>query len=265
MTYNEPLGVTTEFKVVRIGENEVLDMISTVATEVPFTIVGNDIEIATLSCSPVDLKELAYGFLFTSAVISRASDIHSFWYDKRQWRCEITLETTPDPKNFQKRLYTSGCGKGVMFSNITELNLRSPIKGDFTIQSAAVTSVMRWLQSASPLHKLTGGVHTAALSVNGEIPEIVFDDIGRHNAVDKVIGKALLNNIDLSRCMLFSTGRISADILHKAKRCEIAIVVSLGAPTHQAVLAAREFGIAIIGFARGKHFTIFSHPQRVVV
>jgi FdhD protein len=91
-----------------------------------------------------------------------------------------------------------------------------------------------------------------------------MDDVGRHNAVDKVVGRALLEGMDLSRCALLCSGRTSSDMLHKAKRAGIPVSVSRGAPTHQAVLQARSMGVTVVGFARGTSMTVYSHPERIV-
>ncbi|NQT92289.1 MAG: formate dehydrogenase accessory sulfurtransferase FdhD [Lentisphaerae bacterium] len=90
-----------------------------------------------------------------------------------------------------------------------------------------------------------------------------MDDIGRHNAVDKVIGWALKNERDLSQLWLITSGRVSSEILHKAARAGMAAIVARGAPTHQAVLRAKEAGITVIGFARGSGFTVYSGEERV--
>ena len=107
-------------------------------------------------------------------------------------------------------------------------------------------------------------MHTAAISLNGGQPEIRIDDVGRHNAVDKVIGKALMEKYNLSQCLLLGTGRISSEILHKAKKCGIAVIVSLGAPTHQALLLAEAMKVTIVSFAKGSNFTVFTHQERII-
>jgi FdhD protein len=124
---------------------------------------------------------------------------------------------------------------------------------------------MREMAVSSALHKATGGVHTAALSLSGGNPMLLIDDIGRHNAVDKVIGGALVNLIDLTKCVILSTGRVSSEILFKARKAEIPVVASLGAPTHQSLLLARKLGVTLCGFVRGDKFTLFSHPERITL
>jgi FdhD protein len=114
------------------------------------------------------------------------------------------------------------------------------------------------------LHGTTRGVHSAALAPGGRLPASAIDDVGRHNAVDKAIGRALADGTDMASCVLASTGRVSSEILFKARRAGIPVVASFGAPTHQAVLLAREMGVTLVGFARGRRLTAFSHPERIV-
>jgi len=264
MNHSDTLGMSVNFEVVQIKKGNTTNTIASVPTEVPLTIVANDEEIATLSGSPDHLREFVYGFLFTAGFIQAAQDVQAFFWDETKWRIEVKLSNPPEPNLLTKRLYTSGCGRGVMFSSVVELALRRPLADEFTIGSEVILELMRWLQTSSQLYRSTRGVHTAALSKGGAQPEIVCDDIGRHNAVDKVIGSALMTGIDFKVSALLCSGRISSDILFKAKRCEIPVAISLSAPTHQAVLLARDMHMTLVGFARGLSFTIFSHPERII-
>ena len=263
MTEEDGLGSSAEFKTTVVRGNAVQSGVSAVATEVPLTLVANDLEIATLACTPTQVREFVVGFLFTAGFIRAAADMLSFTCDEKTWTVWVELTVAPDPKMLFKRLYTSGCGKGVMYSNVVEIAARHAPVSDFRVRAASIHAAARWLQTASPLHKRTGGTHTAALSEKGDIPRLVCDDIGRHNAVDKVIGMALLSGVDLSATVLVNTGRVSSEIVHKAKRSGIPVLMSLGAPTHQAVLLSREMKLTLVGFARGSSFTIFSNPERI--
>ena len=265
MNHSDTLGMSVNFEVVQIKKGNTMNTIASVPTEVPLTIVANDEEIATLSGSPDHLREFVYGFLFTAGFIQKAQDVQAFWCDRATWRIEVKLNNPPEPNLLTKRLYTSGCGRGVMFSSVVELALRRPLADEFTIDREVILGLMRWLQTSSQLYRSTRGVHTAALSKGGALPEIVCDDIGRHNAVDKVIGSALMAWVDFKVSALLCSGRISSDILFKAKRCDIPVAISLGAPTHQAVLLARDMHMTLVGFARGLSFTIFSHSERIII
>jgi FdhD protein len=152
-----------------------------------------------------------------------------------------------------------------MYATVIELASRHPLSSGFTVHAARLKAAMRWLLSSSKLFQETHGVHSAALSVCGELPDLLIDDIGRHNAVDKVIGRGLLGGLDFTRCILVSTGRTSSEILFKAKRAEIPIVLSRGAPTHQTILLSRDMGITVAGFNRSGSITVYSNPDRVLI
>ncbi len=264
MNVRNDFGASVEMDVVRLKNGTVERRTENVAAEVPFTILANEKEIATLLCSPIWLKEFCFGFLRTSGFIKSIQDITSFSLDTERWVASCEIADLPDLSLTHKRLYTSGCGKGVMYTSVNEIAYRKPIENEMRIKSSTIVSLARWLQKCSELYKTTGGIHTAALSLDGEMPDTVIDDIGRHNAVDKVIGKALLEGVDLSKSIIISSGRASSEILHKVRSCETPINISRGAPTHQTVLRARDMGITVIGFARGGNFTVYSHEERVI-
>ena len=259
----EELGPFIEIEVIKIKNNAVHTGPNPVATEVPLTIEANNIEVATMMCMPSHLKEYTYGFLFTSGFINSAQNVQSFSCSETRWKASLSLHKDPDLEMAGKRVYTSGCGKGVMYSNAVALASRQPLRSDFKVNKEDIFKLVKWLQGSSELFQATGCVHTVALSEKGNLPRIVIDDVGRHNAVDKVIGKALMENLDFSQMLLLCSGRISSEILLKARRCGIAIVASRAAATHQAVLLAREMQMTIIGFVRGKACTIYSHPERI--
>jgi len=150
-----------------------------------------------------------------------------------------------------------------MYANLSEITARHRIQSELTFTSAQVADAAHWLQHASPLYPQTGGIHTAALLDAGGTPSMRMDDIGRHNAVDKVVGRALLENLDFSRHALITSGRVSSEILHKTVRAGIPIIIARSAPTHQTVLRARETGVTVVAFARGGAFTVFAGKERI--
>jgi FdhD protein len=264
MQDDTPMGEMIPFTITRYRNNELFAEDTRVAVEVPLTFHVNGREIATLMCTPSHLKAFAYGFLFTSGFIKSADDITAFSLDETRWRADIQVRDPVDPDLLGQRVYTSGCGKGVMYTSMMELSSRHPIQTDCRIFGTNVIQIISWLQHCSELHRITGGVHSASASVDGQIPDFFIDDIGRHNAVDKVLGTLLLEKMDCSRVMLVCTGRISSEILHKARRLEIPILASRGAPTHQSILLAKEMGITLVGFVRPTNFAVFTHAQRIL-
>ena len=125
-----------------------------------------------------------------------------------------------------------------------------------------VTTFMKKLNQLSNLFDKTGAVHTAAISNSIGI-EYFYDDIGRHNAVDKAIGICIENDIPLEQAILITSGRQTADIVIKAARCRIPISVSMRAPLSSGVYAAKLMGITLICFARGRRMNIYSIPKRI--
>jgi FdhD protein len=259
----EKLTAKTTFEAQKYHDGVLEQCVIEVATEVPFTITVNDIEVATLFCTPENLKELVYGFLFTQGMIFSASEVQKIYIEQETWKAVVTTIKTPDMDLLGKRIFTAGCGKGIMYSGVTDLMTREPLSGGFTAKAKDITASMRDMAISSELHKATGGVHTASLSVNGVKSLFYIDDIGRHNAVDKVIGKSLIDSIDLKKTVLLSTGRVSSEILYKARKAEIPIVASLGAATHQSLLLAIKLGVTLCTFVRGDKFTLLSHPERI--
>ena len=262
---DDQLGGFTDFDVISVKNGTAAEARQSVATEVPCTIVVNDSEVATIMATPTHFKEFAVGYLYTSGMINEAHEVTGFSCDDKRWRLDVTTTREVDAALLGKRLYTSGCGRGVMYSNVMMLASRHPLDSQFHVTQESVSHCVKWLLSCSSLYKETRGVHTAALSMGGELPSFYRDDIGRHNAVDKVIGRSLMDGVDFSHSILISTGRISSEILHKVKRTGIPIVLSRGAPTHQTVLMARDMGVTVIGFARGGSFTVYSKSDRVIM
>ncbi|MCP4021514.1 MAG: formate dehydrogenase accessory sulfurtransferase FdhD [Desulfobacteraceae bacterium] len=263
MSGDLPFGDAVPYSITRIKKGRALAEDIEVAAEVPVTFMVNDREIATMMCSPSHLKEYTYGFLFTSGLIKSPGDIIEYACDETKWRIDVTTQNDIDPSFLDKRVYTSGCGKGVMYTNMVELSARHPVTSNIKVGFQDIIDCMHWLGKCSELHTKTGGVHSASASIKGQRPDFFIDDIGRHNAVDKVIGRLLIDHTDCAKVLLLLTGRISSEVLHKARRSNIPLVISRGAPTHQTILLAKEMGITVVGFVRRTNFAVYTHPERI--
>jgi FdhD protein len=234
-----------------------------ITEEVPLTIEVNGEELATLLCSPTDLKEMVIGFLFNTGVIPKLDRIDKITIDSERWKTSVELASRgPSPKILFKRIYTSGCGKGIIFHNPIDLTQRARVSSGLRIESGRITEMMKVFLSSSREHKVTRGVHSGALASKDGI--LIFrDDLGRHNAIDKVIGSALMQDLNFDDKLILTSGRISSEIISKVLRCQVPVVVSSGAPTDQAVKLARDVDLTLVGFARGRNMQIFSGEQRV--
>ena len=265
MANDIPFGEMIPLCITRYRSADLKEEDGLVAAEIPLTFVVNGHEMATLMCTPSHIKDFTYGFLFTSGIIHAAEDILDWDCDEKKWRVDVEVKDFTDPELLGKRVYTSGCGKGVMYTSAMELASRHPVTSDVRVSGQALIDAMGWLARCSELHRKTGGVHSAAVSINNAMPDSHIDDIGRHNAVDKIIGSLLIQGTDTENLVLLTTGRISSEILHKARRLAIPVLASRGAPTHQTVLLAEEMGITVVGFVRPTNLAVFTHPERIVV
>ncbi|MDY6833683.1 MAG: formate dehydrogenase accessory sulfurtransferase FdhD [Chloroflexota bacterium] len=251
--------------VIRYTEQEHSTRQEAIATEYLLTVVFNNRELVTLLCSPSSLKELAVGFLFSEGLIQDSNEIRKLFLDER--RGIVRIETTggedpPEDKLF-KRLITSGCGKGMSFYNAGDAQSLREINTDIRITPEQVYSIIREFLHNSEVYQKTAGVHSSALCNTDGI--VIFnDDIGRHNAIDKIFGECLMNNISTDDLILATTGRISSEILLKVIKKGIPIVISKSAPTTSGIKLAIDSGITLIGFVRGKRMNVYANSWRVV-
>lgn len=233
-----------------------------VVSEVPLTIFLNDYELATLLCTPYDLEALIHGFLAAEGLISSARDVKSLVLSHNNTVAQVRTDNTLRLGLVGKRTLTSGCGGGVTFYNIRDCSEARQIAGDFSVSANHILDCMIELQANSPLFAKTGGAHGVALADQDGIC-FVAEDIGRHNAVDKVIGRAMLAEMELSNKILLASGRISSDMALKALKRGIPVIASRAAPTELAVRMAVEKEMTLIGFVRGRRMNIYSGIERI--
>jgi len=249
------------FKVIRIKgtDREIIEDL--VVEEVPLTLNIGDKELVTLLCMPSDLEDLVAGFLFTSGLIKKIQDIKKIVINRKQWVARIDLATA-DIEMVFKRLYTSGCGRGTLFYNAADIINRIKITSDFKIEPVKINALMLDFQKKSEIYLKTGGVHSAALADTSGI--LIFaEDIGRHNAIDKVIGHGLKRDISFENKIMITSGRVSSEVLLKTQKCKIPVIISRSAPTNQAIKHASDAGITLVGFARGSRLNIYSAEERI--
>lgn len=162
-----------------------------------------------------------------------------------------------------KRTMTTGCGKGTTFYNVVDSFNSKQIYSTMRVQGEDLIRIINKFNKSSDIFLSTGGVHSASLS-DGKGILLFHEDVGRHNAIDKVIGEAFVKDICLLDKLIITSGRISSEMLIKASKREIPMIVSRSAPTDLAINLGKQLGITIVGFARGKRMNIYSHEQRIV-
>ncbi len=243
------------------GENtERLD--DFVACESPITIKANGERIASLLATAVDIPELACGFLLSIGKISNFDDVLSIDTQNGEVDVKGNIKIGVRGSGFgvleKEFILTSGCGKGLI-SNPSRIK---KIKEGFAISPSLIIKLIKEFQLKSAGFKETGGIHSAAISDGNKILEFK-EDIGRHNALDKIIGSLFLKGKGFSDKAILTSGRISSEIVIKAMNVGIPIVISRSSPTDLAISIANEAGIALVGFARGNKMNVYTHTNRV--
>ena len=253
-----------EIDIIKITAEDKMAVKDTVTDEAFLTVHLNDRVLLTLSCTPENEKELCAGFLFSSGLIHTVDDIERIFIDKKNMAAHVSLkDTAVNPNILFDRIYTSGCGKGVLFHNVLDLAHQKVVTSPKRVQSAAIIALMKSFEHKSIGFKSTGGVHSAALS-DGNTVILFSEDIGRHNALDKVIGAAMYQNISMEESIVLISGRISSEIMYKIQKMGSPMIVSRSAPTNMAVELAKKMHVTLVGFVRGKRMNVYAATERVV-
>ena len=250
-----------------------------VAVEEPLEIriatdAGEEHQVAVTMRTPGDDFDLTAGFLFSEGLLAHRSDVADLRYcvdvETQEYNVvTVQLSETArfDPAELTRNFYTTSscgvCGKASL--EAIEIRGCAPIPAEGpTVTGEIVRSLPEALRSSQPVFERTGGLHAAGLfDVSGEL-QLLREDVGRHNALDKVIGERFLNGgLPLGDAVLAVSGRTSFEIMQKALAAGIPIVVAVGAPSSLAVDVAKEFGMTLAGFAKPTGFNIYTGRHRV--
>ena len=265
MDVPEAMSGAEKLRVVRIADGVRSDVEDAVVKESPLTIVLDNQELVTMLCSPIDLKYLAIGFLFSEGFLKSKEEVKKVVVDDRKgiaW-VETKEGKGADAGVLSKRLITSGCGRGASFYSLADAQAGLKIQSQFQMLAADVLDLVGQFQHGSELHRVTRGVHSAALCDARKI--LMFaDDIGRHNAIDKIIGQCILTDVPADSHGLIFSGRISSEMLLKAARRGFSVVISVASPTNVAVRMANDMGMTVVGMVRGKRMNVYSGAWRIV-
>ena len=253
-----------KFTVLKITSKDRSFTESRIAKEFLFTIFLNKQELVTMLCSPGNLLNLAVGFLASEGLIYKKDEIKNIEIDERLGTAHIEIERRYeiDDSFFTKRLITSDCGGSAAFYNVADATIPK-VESSLKISSNEVFALINEFQHASQLYLATHGTHSAALADRRDI--LIFsEDISRHNAVDKIFGKCLLEDIHTNDRIIITSGRISSEILRKVARRNIPIIVSISSPTSLGLKTADKLGITLIGSVRGAKMNVYTNNWRVM-
>ena len=253
------MSVCEQLNVRRISPDGDVGAAESVVTESPLSIRINGSHLSTLMCTPLDLDYLVTGYLLSAGVIDRPDEIGSSRISIADGIAAVHIPGY-DMGSMPAGAQVSGCGRGEIYLDVISHCTRNDNYSRFT--ASELLGQMSVFNKSSKLFLATGGVHSAALSTGRGII-FVHEDIGRHNAVDKVIGHAACSGVSLSDKVLLTSGRLSSEILIKAAKRGLPVVVSRSAPTTLAVELAVRLNITLVGFARGNRMNIYAGESRI--
>lgn len=231
--------------------------------EKPITLYVNGTNFVTLMCTPENLKDLAAGHLVNSGIVKNMKEILIIMACDEEREIYINAPSANLNGNKLKQIIATGCsgGGGADFSE--KLKELTPIHSDYKVSLDEVKLNFKRMISESKKYIEHGGIHSSALISDDFF--VTREDVGRHNSHDKVTGCALIRDIDISKSMIITTGRISADMVYKAVNSKVPIICSISSPTSLAVEIADKCNVTVVGRAMRPNITVYTHPERVEI
>lgn len=249
-------GVAPDIVCERFSDGEWLRTSAPVPDEMVLTIYLNGQELVTVLCTPTKLNCLVLGYLYSEGIIAGISDVASMRVCEEESLVDVKLSkgeyTLP-----ARRILTSGCGGGVSYTTQGQ-----KVDSSLVVTPGQILPLMVELHRQAEIFRFCGGVHTSALA-DTESLLVVAEDIGRHNTLDKIQGECLLRGLSVRDRLLLTTGRLSSEMVLKAAKMGVPIVVSRSSPTERAISLARDLGIALVGYARGSRLSVYSCEWRI--
>jgi FdhD protein len=237
----------------RLRGARVEEVRSEVVREQPLTVYVNGERFLTLLCSPMQLEALVVGYLWMEKVIQGLDDVTGLAISAVDGRADVTLRAAVELPT--ERVLTSGCGGGITFR--IDHRLFPRLSSSLRVVPARVSARMKDLFDAAVHYKESRGIHGAALGDTDRLL-VVSEDVGRHNAVDKVKGEAMRRGIRTDDLILLSTGRVSSEMLLKAARMGVPLVASRTSPTEMAVALAEQLNITVCGYVRPDGLNVYA-------
>ena len=252
--------LTAEFSAIRYDRGTLESRSIFLAREVPYTLFVNDHEILSIATLPTHLEELFVGFLVAEGVLISPREIEECAIDHGSMlvRMEVDVPDERLEKILRKGMLTSGCAGGLVFS--TEVAAAPVVrdKGSLGVSTSTILDRMLELDTYKGIYSVTRGVHAASVANSSETLTIL-EDLGRHNAVDKIVGHCFLNALNTSDKILLTTGRITSEVLTKAARGGFPLIVSRSSASALAMSMAKQCAIDVVTYVRARRFNYFSH------
>jgi FdhD protein len=239
-----------------------------VAEESPIHLFVNTTFWVTILCTPTNIKELAIGHLLSEGILKSIDEVEEVTLKEAENACYVKLKSSVKVEDRIKlsrlhaRVIVSACGAGSPYQYIG----KNPfVESNLTVNAKVIFDSVNQLNFKAEGFRQTGGLHVAAIYKSDGLLVALAEDVGRHNAVDKVIGMAALNRIDFETCFLALSGRISGDVAFKAAKVGLPIIASLSAALSSGITTAKDSNVTLAGFVRGKRLNVYTAAQRIII
>lgn len=240
-----------------------------VAEEVPISLIYNGVPHVVMLATPTNLEEFALGFSITEGIIKKTDELLSTRIYNHANGIEVQLKI-PDERfacmSDKGRNLTGRTGCGLCGASTLKQAIRqpAPVYGSLKLTSQDLLTALSQIKQRQKLNKITGSVHAAAWAVPGQGILDIREDVGRHNALDKLIGLLLRSGKDLTGGFIIVTSRASYEMVQKTAFVGITLLAAISAPTGLAIRLANEAGLTLIGFARDDQHVVYAHPERLI-
>ena len=261
-------GTSSEVPVQRWKSGLVRDTTDFVTEEMPISLVYHGVPHVVMLASPADLEDFAVGFTVSEGLVGSPQEIQSVEVERGAESVEVRIGIAGE--RFaellrRRRNLTGRSGCGLCGAETVEEAIRPPVPvaSSLKVSTADLHAALVQIESMQPINARTGSIHAAAWAVPGKGIELVREDVGRHNALDKLIGALVRQQIDVASGYAIITSRASFEMLQKSAAAGIAFVAAVSAPTGMAIRLAQQSGITLVGFARRDSHVVYSHPERL--
>lgn len=256
---NEKTQQTTTVSASSFTEHGRVEAEEIICRELALSIFINGTETATVLCSPEDLEDLVFGLLYSEGVIEKSADVVSIDLDAARAVAQVKIKKQFKPKSWAKPLIATGGGKG---ASPSERSIE-PVTAELVVSTGQIIALMQSFLKASSVYSATRGIHSAAVAS----PEAIIvrrDDIGRHNALDKIFGSCLRSGICPQDKLVIISGRISSEMLLKVASRGAPILLTKAVPTDMGISLAREMGITLVRCSRDYTVTAYCNDWRII-
>jgi FdhD protein len=246
-------------------KNKIVDYI---AEETPLQLFVNSTFWATILCTPTNLKQLAVGHLLSEGIIKSIQEIEEIILKEKENTCivkldqKVNVESRISISRLHARVIASACGSGSPYQYKGKIPF---VDSKLKVKAQVIFDSVNQLNFKAEGFRQTGGLHVAAIyKAEGSLLALA-EDVGRHNAVDKVIGMIALDKVDFAECFLTLSGRMSGDVAFKAAKVGLPIIASLSAALSSGIATAEESNVTLAGFVRGKRLNVYTSPERIII